>query len=63
MFIMSERSDIQCSICPGRHMAWSFLWIMVASMLATMNITKAVDENGVLIEPSGEYEPGLFQSV
>jgi len=42
-------------ICPGRHIAWSLLWITVASMLATMNITKAVDENGVVIEPSGEY--------
>ena len=29
---------------------------MIASMLATMNITKSVDENGVVIEPSGEYD-------
>ena len=50
-------------ICPGRHMAWSSLWITIASLLATMNITKAVDENGVVIEPSGEYESALVQSV
>ena len=36
---------------------------MVASMLTTVNITKAVDENGVIIEPSGEYESTLDQSV
>ena len=56
-------NDEVYSICPGRHLAWSSLWMMVASMLATMNITKAMDENGVIIEPSGEYESAANQSV
>jgi len=46
-------------ICPGRHMAFSSLWITAASILATMNITKAIDANGNVVEPSGEYESML----
>ncbi|KAJ7125761.1 cytochrome P450 [Mycena crocata] len=45
-------------ICPGRHMAYSSVWITVASMLATLNISKAV-EDGKVLEPSYEYFPGL----
>ncbi len=58
-----DPTDEVGSICPGRHLAWSSLWLTVASMLATMNIMKAVDENGVVIEASGEYESALDQSV
>jgi len=32
-------------------------------MLATMNITKGVDENGAVIEPSGEYESAMTHAV
>ncbi|KAJ7241433.1 cytochrome P450 [Mycena rebaudengoi] len=37
--------------CPGRYMAWDALWIMVASILAVFEITKAVDEDSRVIEP------------
>ncbi|KAJ6579965.1 cytochrome P450 [Mycena vulgaris] len=47
-------------ICPGRHMAASSLWITIASLLATFDIQKAVDEYGKEIEPSHEYFPGLI---
>ncbi|KAF8068006.1 hypothetical protein FPV67DRAFT_1449579 [Lyophyllum atratum] len=46
-------------ICPGRYMAFSALCIAIASIIATFDITKAVDENGVIIEPSYEYQTGL----
>ncbi|KAF8905213.1 cytochrome P450 [Gymnopilus junonius] len=46
-------------ICPGRHMAFSAIWINVASMLAVFDIKKAVDEAGNVIEPSHEYLSGL----
>ncbi|KAJ6570102.1 cytochrome P450 [Mycena vulgaris] len=29
-------------ICPGRHMAWDTVWIMIATMLAVFEITKPV---------------------
>ncbi|KAK7052980.1 hypothetical protein VNI00_004301 [Paramarasmius palmivorus] len=38
-------------ICPGRHMAYASLWIAVASILKTFDIVKAVDEQGIEIEP------------
>jgi cytochrome P450 len=50
-------------LCPGRHMALSSIWITVASIVATFNIAKAVDEQGKVIEPSYEYLSGLIRSV
>jgi len=41
--------------CPGRFIGLDFVWIVVASVLATYNISKAVDENGQSIEPGVEY--------
>ncbi|KAF8966582.1 cytochrome P450, partial [Flammula alnicola] len=45
--------------CPGQDMAWSSMWLTVASMLSIFDITKAFDENGIQIEPSGEYTSGM----
>ncbi|KAJ7753125.1 hypothetical protein DFH07DRAFT_680194, partial [Mycena maculata] len=42
-------------LCPGRYMATSFVWIAVASILATFNIEKAVGADGNTIEPTYEY--------
>ncbi|KAJ6511711.1 cytochrome P450 [Mycena vulgaris] len=47
-------------ICPGKHMAYSSLWITIASILATLDIKKALDKNEKEIEPSHEYFPGLI---
>ncbi|KAJ7146878.1 cytochrome P450 [Mycena epipterygia] len=49
-------------ICPGRHMAMSSMWITVASVLAVFDITKAVGEDGKIIEPSYEYTPDLISA-
>ncbi|KAI0659485.1 cytochrome P450 [Cubamyces menziesii] len=46
-------------ICPGRHLACASIWIAIASVLSTFTLSKAVDENGNVIEPSGEYISGL----
>ncbi|KAJ4493679.1 cytochrome P450 [Lentinula edodes] len=46
-------------ICPGRFMAFSSIWIAVASMLAVFDISKPVDENGNVIEPTFEYIPSM----
>ena len=40
-------------------MAISFIWTTIASILATLNITKAVDRDGNVIEPTIEFESAL----
>ncbi|KAJ7243050.1 cytochrome P450 [Mycena rebaudengoi] len=47
-------------ICAAKDMAQWSVWITVASVLASFNISKSVDENGATIEPSGEYTSGLL---
>ncbi|KAJ7839988.1 cytochrome P450 [Mycena olivaceomarginata] len=49
-------------LCPGRHMATASLWIAVASIFATFDIRKAVDEKGLPIEPSYEYDSGFINA-
>ncbi|KAJ7483464.1 cytochrome P450 [Mycena latifolia] len=46
-------------VCPGRHMASSSVWIAAVSVLATFDITKAIGDDGQVIEPTYEYFPGL----
>ncbi|KAG6895757.1 hypothetical protein C0993_009239 [Termitomyces sp. T159_Od127] len=41
-------------------MANSSIWIAAASILATFTLSKAVDEDGYIIEPSREYNSGLI---
>lgn len=48
-------------ICPGRHFAMDTLWIAIAHILATFDITKAVDEYGQVVEPKEEYSMGLVR--
>ncbi|KAF5364723.1 hypothetical protein D9757_012497 [Collybiopsis confluens] len=43
------------SICPGRFMAFSSLWIAVASMLAVYDIEKPINADGHVIEPSYRF--------
>ena len=49
--------------CPGRYLAMDSLWIAMAYLLTCFNIEKPVDENGQVIEPSGEYTTGLLRFV
>ncbi|KAK7047633.1 hypothetical protein VNI00_006401 [Paramarasmius palmivorus] len=37
-------------VCPGRHMAYPAVWIAIVSMLKTLDISKAIDEDGNIIE-------------
>ncbi|KAJ6457811.1 cytochrome P450 [Mycena vitilis] len=65
-FINTEMRDSSAAfgfgrrICPGRDMAQWSVWITVASILATFNITKSLDDKGVPIDPSGEYTSGML---
>ncbi|KAF5375244.1 hypothetical protein D9758_000185 [Tetrapyrgos nigripes] len=47
-------------MCPGRWLAFDSIWIAVASILSVYRISKAVDENGKLIEPKVEFSSGLI---
>jgi len=46
-------------ICPGRHMAFSAVWIALASILYSFSIDKTKDEAGDLIELTHEYLSAL----
>ncbi|KAF8799105.1 cytochrome P450 [Phlegmacium glaucopus] len=49
-------------ICPGSHIAFSTLWLTAASVLATFQLSKPVDKDGRVIEPSREYtDTGIFR--
>ncbi|KAJ7065498.1 cytochrome P450 [Mycena amicta] len=49
-------------MCPGRHMATESIFISVASILATLNIAKCIDEHGNPIEPTYDYFPALISA-
>ncbi|KAJ7229361.1 cytochrome P450, partial [Mycena rebaudengoi] len=46
-------------VCPGRHIAMSSMWITIASILSTFDITKAVGDDGNMIEPTYEFDTGI----
>ncbi|TCD66640.1 hypothetical protein EIP91_001107 [Steccherinum ochraceum] len=45
--------------CPGKSFADSSVFLLVANIVATMNLAKAKDENGVEIDPPFEFEQGV----
>ncbi|KAJ7765339.1 cytochrome P450 [Mycena metata] len=47
-------------VCPGQHLGSSFLWIVITSILSSFDITKAVDEDGKIVEPSYACISGLL---
>ncbi|KAJ7123980.1 cytochrome P450 [Mycena crocata] len=47
-------------VCPGKDMAQWSVWICVASILASFDISKSLDNDGIPIEPSGEYTSGMI---
>ncbi|KAF2875650.1 cytochrome P450 [Massariosphaeria phaeospora] len=47
-------------ICPGRVLADSSLYLNFVQALAAFDIRKAVDQNGIEIEPVHEFESGII---
>ena len=39
------------------------IWITIASFLAAFEVVKAVDRDGRVVEPLGEYSSGLLWCV
>lgn len=50
-------------ICPGRHLADASLWIAMASVLATLNISKSLDNNGKEITPEVAFTSGITRCL
>ncbi|KAF7977292.1 hypothetical protein HWV62_4259 [Athelia sp. TMB] len=49
-------------VCPGRALAEQSAWLAAACILSLFDITKAIDHNGEIIEPSGRYIAGLTRA-
>ncbi|KAF8965368.1 cytochrome P450 [Flammula alnicola] len=47
--------------CPGMNLVESSVWLLIASMLATLDIAKAVDEHGNTVEPVVEFDNPIFR--
>jgi len=46
-------------ICPGRHLANDSLWMAMATILATLTISKATDKDGKEITPELSFISGV----
>lgn len=46
-------------ICVGRHLALASVWIVLATLVSTVNISKAVDSHGKEVEPVVGFTTGL----
>lgn len=49
--------------CPGLNLVDSSVWLLMASMLATLDIGKASDDYGNILEPEIVYENPIFRYV
>jgi hypothetical protein len=49
--------------CPGKHLVDSSAWLLIVSMLVTLDISKAVDDLGNTVEPTVEYNNAVFRYV
>ncbi|KAF9269238.1 cytochrome P450 [Marasmius fiardii PR-910] len=47
-------------ICPGRHMAYSSVWNVISSVLTVFHISKALNTDGTVSEPTFEYISALI---
>lgn len=48
-------------ICPGKALVHSSIWVLIASIIATSNIKKAVDGEGNPIEPEVVFDNAVFR--
>ncbi|KAJ7302115.1 cytochrome P450 [Mycena albidolilacea] len=50
-------------ICSGQYVADNSVWIAISSILASSNISNALDENGHVIVPESKFTDGLVKQV
>jgi hypothetical protein len=46
-------------VCPGQYLGTASVWISIATMLATLKISKAIDNQGNEVTPTPEMTTGL----
>ena len=49
--------------CPGLHLIDESLWIVMATMLATTDLSMEVDESGNVVRPDVSFDNSVFRSV
>jgi len=49
-------------ICPGMHLVESSIWLLIVSMMATLDISKVIDEYGNVVEPKVEINNSTFRN-
>lgn len=49
--------------CPGSHLIESSMWLLMVTMLATLNMSKPTDEYGRTIEPNVQFNDSVFRHV
>jgi len=47
-----------CRACPGKYFALQTAWIVIASVLATCNITRPYDDSKKEIDPEADFTVG-----
>lgn len=47
--------------CPGRHAAYETIWIIVASVLASFDVSKKRSTDDVLVNPRAEFTDGFIR--
>ena len=58
---ITEHHDLPTgSICPGRHLSNSSLYLIASCLLAVYNIKPPVDNEGNVIELKPEFTHGLL---
>jgi cytochrome P450 len=58
LFLVLNTGGNFIRICPGRHFVLRVLWLTIARVLATFDISKSLDEDGNPITPDGKYTSG-----
>ena len=53
--------DLLCRVCPGKELALNSLFIVMAMVIATLDISKAKDDHGHEIEPRCDYTPNMVR--
>jgi len=48
-------------LCPGINVVESSVWLLLACMIATLDISKAVDDSGNVVEPVVDFNNPIFR--